>query len=270
MITLFDAQTSDEVLLCVRRGDNVNAKIRVQGRSKTPICIAAENNNVEVFYALIEHGANFEISNDFWGHDHPIVYAIKNGSTHIVKEYLTNKNLLFDVNMTTIMNSLTRPLSLAIISQYIDIIRLFIEFGARLNYVDMAIGMCPLSLACDLNNRDIVQILFDNKVNPNFPENTPPIFKVKSAEIFYLFFVHNANMNIKNRDGQTVLYNIVLRDIEFLKHVLELNVVDISSIDKNGMTVMEYYISNNNRRRIPDPDYNEKLLLLKDYQIPNV
>ena len=231
---IFDARTPEDVIIALEFGANIN-ELR---NHKTPIEKAAENDNVEVFYTLLENGAIDKRD----GHFYTIYYAITNGSRNILNEYLRNPNLQYTPNMP-ILNSGIRALTLAVEKGYVDIVELLLAYNVEINYIDTSINNTPLGLACIKNDRIIVTLLLGKSADPNLYYKTPSFFYTKDINIVHETFIYGANLSDVDHLGRTFLYIAVLHpEIEFLEAILKYNLIDINHIDKQGQTVLIKHI----------------------------
>lgn len=138
------------------------------------LSFASMNGHFDVVKLLIEYGVNVN-DNSEGGLNNPLFCACWSGQTAIVELLLKNKA---DINLAVCgrMTALER----AIKEGYVDIVKLFIEYGADVNQViedieDKEEQTTPLYLACTNNRLEIVKLLLAKGARKNQPINKGPI-----------------------------------------------------------------------------------------------
>lgn len=158
--------------------DNINSfNIKIDNFEYTKLGIACINNNFKEVNELISFGANI----------------------NFVKQ---DEYYIYDALYVTIESNSLEVLALLIKNINININQIYTEDG-----------LTPIALAVSLNNYRIVDILLQNKANPNGKllstsshQSIPLIiaFENDNIEITKLLLKYNANTNIKNEFGQNL------------------------------------------------------------------
>lgn len=124
---------------------------------------------------------------------------------------------------------------------HVEIVRLFLEHGADLNFQDDD-GNTALLEACIYGHIDVVKLLLDLGADPNIwseYRSTPLIFASCGGyiEIVGLLLEHGANPNLQDDDGESALLEAcIYGHIEIVKLLLEHEVVELNLRDKFGNT----------------------------------
>lgn len=157
--------------------DNINSfNIKIDNFEYTKLGIACINNNFKEVNKLIDLGANISFAKQ----DEYYIY---------VALYVT------------------------IESNSLEVLTLLIKKNININQIYTEDGLTPIAFAVSLNNYRIVDILLQNKANPNgkllstsYHQIIPLIiaFENDNIEIARLLLKYNAITNIKNEFGQNI------------------------------------------------------------------
>ncbi|XP_019860059.1 PREDICTED: transient receptor potential cation channel subfamily A member 1 homolog isoform X2 [Amphimedon queenslandica] len=124
----------------------------------TPLNIACFKGHTEIVKLLLEHGADFNVTNNKGQGRTPLGIACVQGHTEVVKLLLKHKA---DFNDVTDDNGNT-PLSNACKPGHMEIVELLLEHGANSNVTNNK-GYTPLSIACYKGHTEIVKLLLEQK-----------------------------------------------------------------------------------------------------------
>lgn len=201
------AGKTDCVGLLIARGANVTL-INVAGESAlTLACIAGSHECVSI---LIKSGADINIIDNFnWS---PIQIAARN------KDIFSLKHLIeggADINICTDTQELEYfcPLSVAIMSEDLEIFDLLLQSGAKLSTPNK-VGITILHVACMKNCIWSTRILIREGVRINDQDlqgTTPLMICAEKGHIILtkLLLEHGADPNIKDLDGATALLRVI-------------------------------------------------------------
>ena len=164
MVSLFEAQTAQDVIDAVARGDDVN---EVQfwlpddnGEGSTPLLTACTHGRTEVVQALLEHGANPHDEDFTYS---TILYATVNGYRDIIVLLL---NAGVNINIGNGVSGFGTPLIIAAEYGHIDCLDLLLEQGADVD-AQTEYGDTALMLACGEGHIDAVDRLLQYGANVN-------------------------------------------------------------------------------------------------------
>ena len=163
MVSLFEAQTAQDVIDAVARGDDVN---EVQfwlpddnGEGSTPLLTACTHGRTEVVQALLEHGANPHDEDFTYS---TILYATVNGYRDIIV-LLLNAGVNINVGNGEYWGT---PLFIAARFGHIDCLDLLLEQGADIEARNED-GYTPLMIACIKKRVDAIERLLQYGANVN-------------------------------------------------------------------------------------------------------
>lgn len=244
---------------------------------RTPLSIALENNDIELFELLINNGANVnlpgvnrttplhemcksgQISNvlllissgsevDIVDRNSmtPLMLASKFGY-FIITQALFHSNAKLDI----VDKNGTTALMFACMGGFNDIIRFLVENGANVNVKDSnnwtALLAC-ISSPCD--NAEIVQFLIENgaDVNSSTKDDVSSLMMASfrgKHEIVKCLLRHNVDINHKDVYGKTSIFSACLSgNLDIVKVLME-NGADTRVVDKNGDTLESLARKNN-------------------------
>uniref|UniRef100_A0A6C0H0C0 Uncharacterized protein n=1 Tax=viral metagenome TaxID=1070528 RepID=A0A6C0H0C0_9ZZZZ len=188
------------------------------------------------------------------------LFAENNNLYHLLA-YFKNNNKEFynclesigtNINLQNI--ELYTPINYAVINENLNSVNL-LKLITDINFnIPDNIGNTPLYNAVDKLNIDIVRSLLTCDIDINIPgnDNTSPfhlaIYK-KKMDISKLLFNRGANLEIKDKDGNTVLLDIIknIKDdndyIDFADYLID-NGANLEIKDKDGNTVLLDIIKN--------------------------
>lgn len=131
--------------------------------------------------------------------------AIGIGSLKIVK-YLVEERKV-DINVEGFAGL---PLHYAAMLGYIDIVKYFIDYDAKIINKQDTQGDTALHIAAELNQLEIVKLLIENNANPNLEnkKGKTPLMKASSKgneKIVKYLLDHNADPNHENKKGESAL-----------------------------------------------------------------
>lgn len=263
--TLFTAETADDVIKCLERGDNINERIN----GDTPFIVHCEHNNIDVVIELLKHNCN--VLSDHPGENSGIESICQLGHSNLLRQILQYDTVRALLNPN---NKIFTPLNLACGIGHSDIFDILIEYGADFNLPNIN-GRTPLIAACDNSQIDIVKKLLQlgAKVNKRNNLGRTSIFYCKNVNILHLLYINGADiniqdnfgntplmvfaksndyeavealinicpdLNIRNKNGETALItSLISRNIDIVKRLLEAN-ADVNIIDINGNTAYDY------------------------------
>lgn len=230
------ARDIDETPLCYAANTNnleivkflVEAGADVNEGYFTPLVLAVENNNMEITKYLIDHGADINPQRD-WG---PLQAAVYNNESNIeMVRFLLDKGS--DINISGRRNY--PPLRLAIVSDLRDIVELLIQRGADLNIKNPS-GSTPLHAAIIKEKTEYVQLLLEAGADINAEDDSGLTALYIAAQKGYnniveLLLSKGADINARNHSGLTALHisgqNGDSNAVELLlKKVADINVKD--------------------------------------------
>lgn len=206
MSLLFDAQNRHDVEQSIKTGADVNKRIMINNLMMSPLDVACKNGNIEVFEALVDNGADYDVFlPDFPDEDpeimynHPMLYAFLYDNLNIIKKFVelgVNMNKFVSANsyQNNFRENYYAPyyldvtpvtgLMIAAYWGYMDIID-FLVLPENKDIIDLDLqdenGFSALFHACIGDSVDVVTVLLDN----------------------------GANINLRDKNGGTILHNVV-------------------------------------------------------------
>jgi hypothetical protein len=135
---------------------------------RTPLHLAAENGKEDVVEVLIQNGANVNPT-DFLGYtplmsaiQYPVIIhlLLENGAVAVIDNLGTDLGFVLE---TIECNALHK----AVMGGQIDTVKLLLKYGANIEIPDSD-GQTPLALAVLSGNKDMVEVLIQNRANVLF------------------------------------------------------------------------------------------------------
>ncbi|XP_044728090.1 putative ankyrin repeat protein RF_0381 isoform X1 [Chrysoperla carnea] len=234
-----DNKHSEIAKLILTSGSEVNSKTyNYKNSSNTPLHFAVINVDIEIIKMLLVRGANINAQNILG--QTPLYNMIENDDQVEIFELLLKHEA--DVNVKDDCGQ--TPLFGAIQNNRLEIIELLLKHKADINAEDI-IEKIPLFYAIENQNLKITKLLLDNGANvKDDPELLHSAAMGESPEIVELLLQHNADVNVKNRYGQTPLYKAIEYDrLEIIELLLK-HKADINAEDEDRITPLFYAIQN--------------------------
>ncbi|GJQ86694.1 hypothetical protein Trydic_g19789 [Trypoxylus dichotomus] len=185
----------------------------------------------EIITFLLQHGANPNYMREV--DRMPLEIAIKNGDDDIVRILLAHKaNINVEYENT--------PLRCAITTQNMNIIRMLLQSGADVDYVDRS-NRTPLIYAIMTENKDIVQLLLEYKADVNLKSNNGYIplcvaIETQKLEVIELLLQNDAFIDCVDSCGRTPLVYAIKTKLEEIVQMLLNCGADVNCKDKHGRT----------------------------------
>jgi len=209
----------------------------------TSLCIAVENENLELVKLLLELGAdvNQGISNGYT----PLHIAASNGYIEIAEFLVRNR-----ANVNKSENKGFTPIFLAIKHKHSKMVRLLIENGADINK-QAECGWSPFHAiaGAGVYDSEILEIFLKNKgdINCRNKEGYSPIHLAIARgdiELINILLEKGGDIDQKLNDGRTLLHYAVEREeLEVARFLLEKG-IDINASDANGWTALYIAVKN--------------------------
>ncbi|XP_046577420.1 ankyrin-1-like [Haliotis rubra] len=245
-VSLLDDNAENILHLSCRGGDeeivkyiiklnvvDINSK---QHRDMTAMLLAVAFGNRAAFEYLVEMGADL-LAVDIFGNS-VLHFACQGGYMDIVK-YVLKQNI-GDIN--TMADDGRTPALIAAVSGHSALFEYLVKRGADLSVVDED-GYNILHLSCEGGNMDIVKYVFKLNVvdiNARADEGqTPALIAADFGHSAVLEYIvkRGADLSVVDEDGYNVLHVACEGgDLDTVKYVLNLNVVDINSKGIDGYT----------------------------------
>jgi ankyrin repeat protein len=169
-------------------------------------------------------------------------YIMENNLDAINRE-ITNRPFIVNYNFTIEDGSEVTLLSVAIMFNQIEVIRLLIEKGVDINKI--ARKVTPLSVCLMYNNMECFNLLIEKgaDVNAKNENGSTPIFiaiQKHNLEAFDILLNKNADINVKDNDSITPLHNACSRGyIIIVKKLIEMK-ANIEATDIYNWTPLFY------------------------------
>lgn len=160
-----------KILLCE---GNFDMNIENDNKIISSLYFAVRNSNIDMVELLISYGIN--ISNNLG----ILQVAITENNIVMTKWLLENGA---DINYTSTMDS---PLHRAIVHNYVDIVKLLLEYNPDLNIKGNEYHMTSLSLAISLKHQEIYQELKNYKSKQNSNVANVEALSLKKEEINFI------------------------------------------------------------------------------------
>ena len=215
------------VQLFVEKGVNINQK------DFRPLSKASESGNLEIVQYLLKTGKNSQ------GTLNDALWALCNARPK--PDTLKIAQLLLDSG-AQVNSQNTTPLHSAASNGSLELVKLLVSKGAKVNAVDKEFSM-PLAKAVQADNLEIAKFLLeqgaDKTINHSDDEFQTAIFKARSAKMAQLLIANGANVSDRDKKGLSVLLHAVANYLDFdLLKVLLQNGADINAQDKSGTTAL--------------------------------
>lgn len=219
------------VQLFVENGVNINQK------DERPLTKASESGNLEIVQYLLKTGKNSQetLNDALWAlcDARPKPDTLK--IAQLLLEYGAQVNSQAGFYNTTPLHGAARNGSL-------ELVKLLVSKGAKINAVDKEFSM-PLAEAVQADNLEIAKFLLehgaDKTINHSDDEFQTAIFKARSAKMAQLLIANGANVSESDKKGLSVLLHAVANYLDFdLLKVLLQNGADINARDDSGTTAL--------------------------------
>jgi len=233
----------DTVKLVIDTATNATVNINIQNKhGNTPLHLAAWDHNTEILGILLK-----------WDID-GVWIQNSGGNTifHIVAEnnYTDISNMLVDFGLYGNLPNMygNTPLHIAAMCGHVDIARAYIQVCGDKYDIDIHVknnnGNTPLHLATQNNREAVVKLLIDAGADVDLQNNnkrTPINYTDLNKTIVSMLIAAKANVNIQDKDGNTILFNAVdTNNIDTVRMLLEVDAdIDLSS---NGITPLQHAI----------------------------
>lgn len=219
------------VQLFVEKGAAINQK------DESPLSKASESGNLEIVQYLLQTGKNSQgtLNDALWAlcDARPKPDTLKIAQRLL--EYGAQVNSQAGFYNTTPLHGAARNGSL-------ELVKLLVSKGAKINAVDKEFSM-PLAEAVQADNLEIAKFLLehgaDKTINHADTEFQTAIFKARSAKMAQLLIANGANVSESDKKGLSVLLHAVANYLDFdLLKVLLQNGADINARDDSGTTAL--------------------------------
>ena len=219
------------VQLFVENGVNINQK------DERPLSKASESGNLEIVQYLLKTGKNSQ------GTLNDALWALCNARPK--PDTLKIAQLLLDSGAQVNSHAgfyNTTPLHGAASNGSLELVKLLVSKGAKVNAVDKEFSM-PLAKAVQADNLEIAKFLLeqgaDKTINHADTEFQTAIFKARSAKMAQLLIANGANVSDRDKKGQAILLHAIVCHLDFdLLKVLLQNGADINARDDSGTTAL--------------------------------
>lgn len=219
------------VQLFVEKGVNINQK------DERPLSKASESGNLEIVQYLLQTGKNSQetLNDALWA----LCEARPKPDTLKIAQLLLDSGA--QVNSQAGFYN-TTPLHGAARNGSLELVKLLVSKGAKINAVDKEFSM-PLAKAVQADNLEIAKFLLehgaDKTINHADTEFQTAIFKARSAKMAQLLIANGANVSESDKKGLSVLLHAVANYLDFdLLKVLLQKGADINEQDKSGTTAL--------------------------------
>lgn len=266
----------------IDRGANINIS---NSSGDTPLSLAIENNYLEFTNFLLNKGANLEFVNR--DGETLLFKAVAKSRRKIVSILIDrglNVNIRNNANQTAVFKVFQnknyeekQPILELLVAKGAEIdikdsynrsllsymagdrnfssavIELLLSKGLEVDTVDNQ-GYTPLSYAANRSNWQIAKILINNGANVDSKvalNGLTPIFKAvgeNNLEIVKLLIDHQADLNIIDNQGNTLLMTVFNRKNGFNKEMFQLlteHGLDINAQNNQGNTLLSLFIDKN-------------------------
>lgn len=234
---LSDAKSVAMAELLIKHGANIQDASK--GANSYPLYSAVINNRADVAEVLISHGADVNHNSKSMGT--PLSVAVRNNRKEIVK-LLIDKGA--DINIKL---SHGDPI---LMGASLDIAQILINNGADIN-VKNSEGKTPLSIAIDNNNVDMVRLLLNhgakiNEITDRYTGRTEffSAMRVGSISLVELLLQKGANINALDSNGMPPLASALWYKRKDIVELLINRGADVNILSKNGDTLLQGHSHN--------------------------
>ncbi len=249
----------DDIHRLAQAGMDVNAK--TPGTLYTPLMVAARNNRAEVFFALLDEGANV---NDVDANDVSVLhFAAFGGNVDIVKSLLKKKANVKarekNQQRTPLMLSTTPEVAAALIEAGSDVNAVNIHNENALLYAIKKNG---------LEETALTMIKYGSKVNVQNNDGTTPLIaaaskpsNVTNNKLLDVLIQAEANVNATDKHGFTPLMAAAKSKNDYAVRALLDHGADINAASENGMTPLLYSLETSSAEETKDANLIADILL---------
>ncbi|XP_067653215.1 serine/threonine-protein phosphatase 6 regulatory ankyrin repeat subunit B-like [Haliotis asinina] len=202
----------------------------------TPVLVAADQAEREVFDFLARNGANLSVTDK---DDQNVLHWACRGGDIDIMNYILIQNT---VNINSKNGDGMTPVLLAAYIANFKVFNFLLKKRADLSERDKE-GNNILHLACMGEDIEIVNHILGLEIvdiNSRGSNGMTPLLlaaQLYVPDVFELLLESGANTSVVNSDGNNVLHFICMsEDEEIVKHVLKLDIVDINCGGSKGMT----------------------------------
>ena len=220
----------------------------VDKKNRTPLCVAVENNQLDIVHLLLDSGSDVSHNNYF-----SLMRAISLGHYQILKLIL-NKRLI-DLNKTYFEDTENKTFPLMLAQNNTKIIKLLLDYKANVHVMD-EFNRTPLFYTnfskLSMNTLNNIKLLLDNKANINHQDNKGRNILMdfinahhwgrnKKLEIDVTRFLINnkADVNLVNKKKETTLMKSVYNAPHLAEQLLKSN-VKVNAKNDRGDNVLSY------------------------------
>ncbi|XP_067653405.1 ankyrin repeat domain-containing protein 50-like [Haliotis asinina] len=207
--------------------------------SRTPVMAAALNGHRDVVEFLVGRGADVSLVDG--GGDNILHYACYNGDVEMVK-------LILDLDVVDVNyrgHYSRTPVMAAAVNGHWDVVEFLVGRGADVSLVDR-VGDNILHYACDGGDVETVKLILDlDVVDVNYRghySRTPVMAAAVNGHWDVVEFLvgRGADVSLVDRVGDNILhYACDGGDVEMVKLILDLDVVDVNARNNNGYTAAD-------------------------------
>ncbi|XP_019852448.1 PREDICTED: ankyrin-3-like [Amphimedon queenslandica] len=232
---------------------NTAMKFATQAGLISTIKFVIENNDIDLAECVDENDGRTLLH-----------HAAEYGYTDVVELFLNGKRRV-DTNCKDFFR--TRPIHLAVQKGNITIIQMLVDHNADVNCKDLD-GMTPLHYGFKTKNQPVVEhLLYNCEANPNicdkdnrsilhFAVDTIKLHMLDKSISIFEVLARKADVNIKDKDGNTpLLYAVLVCSVRLVTILLE-NKANPNIRNNLGHTALQYAVSQ---------EKFEILILLLDY-----
>ena len=223
-----------------------------QEKFGSPLLTAVQSNNLKLVGLVLKNGGEEQINiKDNYGNT-PLSVAIINNNKEMIK-------LLLEYGARPDKDNLNDSLLFSCEKNDIEVAKLLLEFGADPN-IKNNFDKTPLYWACDNNNIELVKLLLEHGANPNiilkgYEENSLLHWSVtldepEDIEVAKLFIENGADVNVKNKFGVTPLYEACSNNNIKVAKLLLEHGADPNNKDEYGYTPLYRACRRNNTELI--------------------
>ncbi|XP_057320544.1 putative ankyrin repeat protein RF_0381 [Microplitis mediator] len=244
--TAVRCQYKEIVKLLIKNEANVNS---ISPSRMTPLSLASENNDFEIFEILLDAGALINPSSGF-----PPLHTAIDKNNYNMAEYLINNGAC----VNTSYNDKT-PLQIAVRSENKEIVTLLIKNKAEVNFISES-GITALGVAVEKDNFELVRMLVNIGANINLSSdegysplqhaiingsyriakylincgaNINAICRCKELNIKYTRYNRKFTNRISNSHYSLLQFAVDCKKLAMVRLLIE-NKVDMSLVEKNN------------------------------------